>query len=385
MATNGKAIQIPNQPGGVADRLCLAAGPCHGVARAAEPNATGGPYFTDLRLRDEIPDDAAAERWFIKTFWPDDEGNIRCPRCAWNEPAKAAPASAGQPYRCPRCSKNFSIKTETVMSGSKLSPWEWVQFLHIWTGGIMPGSAGDLMRRTGVDEGTAHGVILRILKAAEQELPMLWEPAEMQTFTLGGDPKFRHKDKRGQSNRSAQSVIAIAMVGRMSGQTFIETIPSRESSEIQQFVEGHLVRRMDLYLSDTRANQAFSWGNAHFVPAPESTYLLFHLRERVRTWLSTVHNWVSPENMPAYLTGFQWWENHRHLGHLDRMRELARGMMWKEPPPSKTGRRRQKQGQKASANGGSQAQKPAASRDDLDDHSCYGVNPTASLTPGLAA
>ena len=353
METNSKAIRIPNQPGGEADRLCLSASPCHQVAGAAEPDATGGRYFTDFRLRDETPD-AAAEGWFIETFWPDDKGDIRCPRCprcAWNEPAKVASASARQPYRCPRCRETFSIKIETVMYESKLSLWQWVQFLHIWTGGIMPCSARDLMRRTGVDEGTAHDVILRILKAAEQELPMLREPAEMQTFKLSGDPDYRHKDKRGQSDKSTPSVMAIAMVGRASGQTFIETIPSRKASEIQRFVEGHLVRGMDLYLSDTGPNRAVSWGKAHLVPAPESTYLLFHLRERVRTWLSTVHNWVAPENMPAYLTGFQWWENHRHLGHRERMRELARGMMWKEPP-SKTEENRQDQAQEASPNGG---------------------------------
>ena len=352
MNTKNKAIQLPSQLGGLGDRLCVAASLCHEVPGAAEPNATGDRYFTDLQLTAEIGR-AGAEQWFTDTFWPDDAGNIRCPRCAWSQPAALAEASAGQPYWCSRCRKNFSVKTNTVMSGSSLSLWQWVKLLHTWTGGIMPCSTKDLARRTGVDESAAHDVMRRILKATEQELQKLQEPAEMKTFKLSGTPRFRHKDKRGELAQSIPSVMAIAMVGRDSGRTFIETVSGPKGSEIRRFLQEHLVRGMDLYLSNTPANRTISWANTHFLESPESSYLLFHLRERTRTRLSTVHNWVSPENMAEYLTGFQWWENHRHLGHRERMRKLARGMMWKKPPPSATEKKRQKQTQKIRPNGGS--------------------------------
>ena len=306
-----------------------------------------GKSIADCQLRDAVPDEATAERLFIEWFSPGYNG-IRCPRCAWPEPAEPASRGAGQPYRCRRCRKTFSIKTETVMARSPLSAWQWVQALHIWTGGVTACSSEELARRIGVDDNTARDITMRILRAAREELPPLREPAEMTWFTLGANPRFKRNDQKPQTDQSStekSSATAIAVVGLHSGQTRIGTITEVNRREVEKFVEEHLVEGMNLFTSAHAVNQAVTWDRAHFLPSPESSYLLQDLRERIRTWLRTVHNRVSDEHLPEYLIGYQWRENNRQLSHGARMRRLAEGMMWKTPPPSTTEKKRGKQNQ----------------------------------------
>ena len=309
-----------------------------------QPGATGRPpeglstgpcrnkSFTDRQFWDETPDEIAAEAWFIKAFWPTSKV-IRCPRCAWNEPGKPSGPTAGLPYRCPRCRKTFSVTTETVMLRSRLSLREWKHALFIWTGGTRQCSSKELAQRMGVDDGTAHAVTLRILEAAkEEELPPLREPAELSWFKLGGKPANQHTDKRNPA--ASLDSTAIAMVGRHSGKTFIGNMDHPDQESIRRFVRKHLAPGMDLYLSNHSLHQDIPGVKLHKIADPESSYLLLELKNRVLTVLDAVHNGVSQKHLARYLAGLQWWENHGHLCHRERMNVLARGMRWKTPPSS---------------------------------------------------
>ena len=70
------------------------------------------------------------------------------------------------------------------------------------------------------------------------------------------------------------------------------------------------------------------------------------LRQRLLlTVFDRVHNGFGVEYAEQYLVGLQWWENHRHLSHREKMIELARGLRWKKPTPSKSKRKWTKQAQ----------------------------------------
>lgn len=326
--------QPENQPSGVSR---------HSVPMPESPPATDGLGFTDAQFREETPAVEAAEQWFADIFSPDVKG-VRCQRCAWNESAKPSAETASLPYWCPRCRETFSMKTSTVMSHSLLNLWKWKYALFIWTGGLLPSTSTELARRMGVDKDTAHDITLRILKAAQEDLPRLREPAELAWFKLGGNPDYRHRDKQAEAAKKPP-VYAIAMVGRCSGRTFIERMEEVKTESVQLFIDRHLERGMDLYLSNHSIHQGIRGVTPHRLSEPVSSYLLQDLREKIRTVFVTQYNWVTDQNMSAYLAGIQWWENHRHLDHREKMRQLALGMKWKTPPDSKSQRTRRKQQQ----------------------------------------
>lgn len=328
------------KPSRVARRPLAAGSTLYGFRRLALPGAEDAPV-TDLQLRDETPDEASAERWFRTIYWPPGV-NMRCPRCSWNEPSKSLRDKSALPYRCLRCRKTFSVKTNTVMHRSRLTLVQWKQALHIWTGGDRPCSSKELGSRIGVDDGTARDITQRLLKAAQEDIPPLREPSELARFRLGGKPKFRRKGRHLPS-----PVIVIAMVGRHSGRTIIRRVSKEDKATFQGFIGEHFTPGMHLYLSNHRIHQGIPNVIPHYLSHPESSYLLLNLKRTIRTTWDTVYRGIDERYAEGYLAGLQWWENHQNLSHRERAAQLALGMRWKEPPPSKTQRRRTRQQESA--------------------------------------
>ena len=220
----------------------------------------------------------------------------------------------------------------------------WKEALFIWTGGTLPSSSAELERRLGVDEGTARDITRRILKAAEEDIPPLQEPAELAWFELVSNPKFRHRDIRTRKARKAPAIPIALMMGRRSGQVIVEKIHGNNEEKkrawLRDFVRRHLTSGQNLFLSKHNLFQEISDVKKHRLPRYEASYLLQDLRERIFTAHFMVHNGVTEDHVDQYLTGYQWWENNWRLTHRERMRLLARGMMWKTPPGSRTQRKR---------------------------------------------
>ena len=82
-----------------------------------------------LQLQRMFPDDASAEAWIKEQWWPD--GPI-CPHCgSFN--VQCDISHPAMTHRCRDCPKRpmFSLKTGTVMEGTKLGPRIWVYATYL--------------------------------------------------------------------------------------------------------------------------------------------------------------------------------------------------------------------------------------------------------------
>ena len=98
-------------------------------------NAPGKHYRAGLSLIEltrMFPDDAAAERWFVETRWPD---GVYCPRCGSLD-VKKRESRNPQPYHCPDCRKYFSVRTETPMHASNLGFQTWAFAFYLLATGL---------------------------------------------------------------------------------------------------------------------------------------------------------------------------------------------------------------------------------------------------------
>ena len=68
-----------------------------------------------------LGDEQQAEKLFVQTRWPN---GVICPKCG-SDKARAKPSRKPQPFRCYACRADFSVKTGTVMQGSKLPLSQW--------------------------------------------------------------------------------------------------------------------------------------------------------------------------------------------------------------------------------------------------------------------
>ena len=80
-----------------------------------------------IELAKMFPDDEVARLWFEEIFWP--EGNRYCPRCDSERTRKAKHPT--MPYWCSDCRKYFSVKTGTVMEGSKVGYQKWAFGVYV--------------------------------------------------------------------------------------------------------------------------------------------------------------------------------------------------------------------------------------------------------------
>ena len=79
--------------------------------------------LTFFQIADMFPDDAAAEAWFVERRWAE---GPHCPHCG--SPNIQTPIKhKSMTHRCRDCPKRvqFSLKTGTVMEGSKLGYRVW--------------------------------------------------------------------------------------------------------------------------------------------------------------------------------------------------------------------------------------------------------------------
>ena len=95
-------------------------------------HAPGRSHRTGISLAElfrMLPDDTAAERWFVEKRWPD---GICCHYCG-SESVQTGAKHKTMPFRCRDCRKRFSVRTGTVMQSSKLGYQTWAAAIYLLT------------------------------------------------------------------------------------------------------------------------------------------------------------------------------------------------------------------------------------------------------------
>ena len=129
-------------------------------------SAPGKQYRTGMSLVELMrmfPDDAAAEKWFAVQRWPD---GAYCPVCgSFN--VQCGVKHRTMTHRCRDCKdkKFFSLKTGTIMQGSKLGYQVWAMAIYLLTTDVKGASSTKLHRDLGVTQKTAWFILQRLREA----------------------------------------------------------------------------------------------------------------------------------------------------------------------------------------------------------------------------
>ena len=312
------------------------------AAEAAQkpPKVATHPRYSDEHFWAEARDEESAHRWFVRTYWSDRE---QCPTCCSRDVAEVR-RDVLHKYRCRQCGRDFSITTGTLMEGLDISLLEWLQAIFIFTSEPTLTTSRELARRIGWKDHTAKEALYRLLQATAEPARPLREPAELDWTEL--PYPMVPGQKRGK-------VLVISLIGRDSRRVAgLERLPRQGKFEVNKFVGQHLVDGMMLSLDNHRSNRVtndekrrrknakmppvirhFVDHNSQWAKGPACTNLPEGLWKRVKRVLQYDFSWYHDDSLAHWLSGLQWWENHRHLNHPQRMRALAEGMRWKNPDP----------------------------------------------------
>ena len=281
-----------------------------------------------------FPDDAAAERWFSDTRWPD---GPRCPRCE-SANVQTGAAHATMPMRCRDCRKRFSVKTGTAMEASNLGYQTWALATYLLTTSLKSVSSMKLHRDLGISQKSAWHLAHRIREAWADDVDgQLARPAEVDEAFVGGREANKHEWHREQ-NGPAEKVAVVGLKDRATGTVRAKVVGQTHGPVLRGFVREHAAPGAAVYSDGHPAYGPLDGEYDHrAVQHSAGTYVIeqTHTNGIESFWSmvrrgehGTYHHW-SPRHLQRYVDEFAGRHNARPLDTIDQMRAIARGLVGK--------------------------------------------------------
>ncbi len=168
--------------------------------------------LTLIQLMDMFPDEKSARDWFENGRWPD---GPYCPHCGSTN-VQANIKHKTMTHRCRDCPKKpmFSMKTGTIMEGSKLGYRTWAIAVHLVATNIKGVSSIKLHRDLGVTQKTAWHLAHRIRKALSNREAPFSGPVEVDETHIGGKRRKMSNSRRRELKDTGRGAVGkTAVVG----------------------------------------------------------------------------------------------------------------------------------------------------------------------------
>jgi len=304
--------------------------------------APGKSYRKGISLTElfrMFPDNKAAEEWFIRVRWP---VGVCCPECGSLD-VQERKTRKPQPYRCRSCRKDFSVKTGTLMEGSKLGLQKWVIAFYLSSTNLKGVSSMKLHRDLGVSQKTAWFMLHRIRETWRDNKDMLGGSVEVDETYVGQLDRNKPKSQRVKEGRGPVNKTGIiGAKERETGKVKAEVLKDGKGETLKKFVRENVEPGATLMTDENRGYvhlgdeyggeykhesvkhsvKEYVDGNAH-VNGVESFWSMLK-----RGYHGTYHK-MSVKHLQRYVNEFAGRHNLRPKDTIEQMEIIADGMCQK--------------------------------------------------------
>ncbi len=292
-----------------------------------------------VELTEMFPDEASAAAWFETVRWPDGRS---CPHCGGTETA-AVPNAKPAPYRCPECRSYFSVRTGSLLAGSRLPLRKWVFAVYLYVTSLKGVSSMKLHRDLGVTQKTAWFMLHRLREAWDQGgLDKLAEgfegPVEVDETYMGGKRKNMPKSKRkALSGRGAVGKTpVVGAKDRGTGRVVATPVSATDRETLHGFVANTTAAGAKVYTDDAvayrgmdRDHEAVNHSAGEYVRGMAHTNGIESFWSMLKRGYHGTYHQFSSKHMARYVNEFAGRHNVRDAHTIFQMSGVAAAMVGK--------------------------------------------------------
>ncbi|MCY4475882.1 MAG: IS1595 family transposase [Chloroflexi bacterium] len=287
------------------------------------------------RLFKMFPNDEAAQKWFFKQRWKGGLKAMRCPYCEGRNVSESK-THPTMPYRCYDCRRFYSLKTGTVMQGSKLGYQKWVIAMYVMTTNLKGVSSTKLARDLDITQKSAWHMVHRIRESWADKSDVFGGPAEVDETFVGGKDRNRHEWKVQEGRGPKGKTAVVGIKDRVSGKVEAEVVATTDKHTLQGFVAVNTEVDATVYTDEAsayrglpRQHEAVKHSVKEFVRGQAHTNGIESFWAMLKRGYVGVYHHFSTKHLQRYVNEFAGRHNDRPLDTIDQLANMASGMVGK--------------------------------------------------------
>ncbi len=241
-------------------------------------------------------------------------------------------------HRCRDCEdrKMFSLKTGSVMEGSKLAYQKGAIAIYLLTTNLKGVSTMKLHRDLAITQKSAWRLAHRLRAAwGEQKTVKLAGPVEVDESYFGGLEKNKHASKKLNAGRGPVGKTAVVGIkDRPTRKIVAGVAPSTDAITLQGFVKRNVAPNAKIYTDESRAyeglnREAVRHSVGEYVRGQAHTNGMESFWALLKRGFYGVYHRMSPKHLHRYVQEFSGRHNERPKDTIDQLSAMVRGMCGK--------------------------------------------------------